>query len=89
MSTEKSTLRESAGYLQITTASNFVVEFKNNHKIGRVSYTKNGRPYQARTNIIPAWRQPKKGSRGMYTIITCHTPKGLLVQARRQKSQKH
>ena len=54
-----------------------------------VSYTKSGRPYQARTNIIPTWRQPKKGSRGMYTIITCHTAKGLLVQARRQKSQKH
>ena len=54
-----------------------------------IRYTKKGKPYQAQTNIIPVWKQPKTGAMGMYTIISCATQKGRFVQARLHRSKHH
>lgn len=54
-----------------------------------IRYTKKGKPYQAQTNIIPVWKQPKTGAMGMYTIISCATQKGRFVQARLHRSKNH
>lgn len=54
-----------------------------------IRYTKKGKPYQAQTNTIPVWKQPKTGAMGMYTIISCATQKGRFVQARLHRSKNH
>ena len=51
-----------------------------------IRYTKSGKPYQASTGLIPKWKQPKNGSKGMYTIYHINAGGKKFIQARKAKS---
>lgn len=48
-----------------------------------IQYTKSGKPYQASTGLIPSWKKPKVGSKGMYTIYYIRAGGKKLIRAKR------
>ena len=51
-----------------------------------IRYTKSGKPYQASTGLMPSWKKPKVGAKGMYTIYYIHAGEKKLIRAKRTKS---